>query len=187
MALIIVLGVPGVGKSSVLDKVKALKPDVEVVNYGTVMFEMAQRLFGVKDRDEMRYLDSEKQKRIQLEAAKHIRRMADNNPSLIVDTHCSVFTPVGYLPGLFYDTLSLLKPRKLVLLTAYPEEIYRRRLSDPTRKRETDIEQIREHLRLNEWFIVAFGAISGAFVSIVYNHDGKLDEAVNKMLHIIEG
>jgi adenylate kinase len=51
--MIIVMGVPGAGKTSVL---QGLKTDYQVVNYGNLMLEIEKKEFGVKDRDVMRKL-----------------------------------------------------------------------------------------------------------------------------------
>ncbi|MBR9679454.1 MAG: AAA family ATPase, partial [Candidatus Altiarchaeota archaeon] len=47
---ILMLGVPGVGKSSVVNGV--VEQGYELVNYGTIMFELAKRDGLVETRDE---------------------------------------------------------------------------------------------------------------------------------------
>ncbi len=176
--MIIVLGLPGVGKTTVLSRVAEQNPDWKLVNWGDVMFEMAKTHYGVGDRDEIRHLSEDKQKDIQEKAALKIASMGEKT---IVDTHCSIFTPVGYLPGLPYRLLKHLPVRLLILLSAKPTEIYTRRVKDTTRTRELDIEQIEEQLRLNEMYLAAYSALSGANAAIVYNHDNELDKAVDQI------
>ncbi len=60
--MIIAMGVPGAGKTTVL---KGLKGDYKVVNYGDLMLEIEKKEYGIKDRDEMRLLPIEKQKHAQ--------------------------------------------------------------------------------------------------------------------------
>ena len=56
MSVVIVTGVPGVGKSTVM--AAAEEYGYKIVNFGTTMFEEAQKE-GVKDRDDMRKLSIE--------------------------------------------------------------------------------------------------------------------------------
>ena len=55
---VIIVGIPGVGKSSVVNKIvdsmSSRDLRTQIVNYGTVMMEEASRLLGVKTRDDMR-------------------------------------------------------------------------------------------------------------------------------------
>ena len=53
MSVVIVTGVPGVGKSTVM--AAAEEYGYKIVNFGTTMFEEAQKE-GVNDRDDMRKL-----------------------------------------------------------------------------------------------------------------------------------
>ena len=51
----VVTGVPGVGKTSVMEGV-AQEKSLKIVNYGTVMFEVAKEQGLVADRDDIRKL-----------------------------------------------------------------------------------------------------------------------------------
>ena len=74
MGVIVVAGVPGVGKTSVLDGV-AKKTGINVVIFGTVMYEIAKERSLVEHRDEIRKLPSEVQRELQEEAAERIRKI----------------------------------------------------------------------------------------------------------------
>ena len=93
MSVVIVTGVPGVGKSTVM--AAAEEYGYKIVNFGTTMFEEAQKE-GVNDRDDMRKLAIEDQQRLQKQAGEKISQMGD----VVVDTHASILTPSGYMPGL---------------------------------------------------------------------------------------
>ena len=56
MPVVIITGVPGVGKSTVIDAAQKAK-GYKVVVYGTEMVNVARAKGLVKDRDEMRRLD----------------------------------------------------------------------------------------------------------------------------------
>ncbi len=170
--MIIALGVPGAGKTTVL---KALKGGYEVVNYGDLMLEIEKKEFGVKDRDHMRKLPIEKQKKAQRLVAEALAKMTGK---VILDTHCSVATPSGYYPGLPFEFLKLWKVDTLVYVTADVEELKSRRENDPTRKR--DVDDISLHDSLNRSYLAAYSAFSGAPAVVIYNHNDRLEEAVSK-------
>jgi adenylate kinase len=98
---VIITGVPGVGKTSVINEsIKRLESEgvpYQNINFGTFMFEVAQREDIVQDRDSMRRLDKDAQKRLQQLASQAIAKIEGN---VIIDTHASVKTPAGFLAGL---------------------------------------------------------------------------------------
>ncbi len=183
--MIVVLGVPGVGKSTVLRRVADLAQGWHIINWGDVMLNQAKKM-GVEDRDKIRKMPISKQKELQHNAAMFLVEKDNQlNGKLLVDTHCSIFTPNGYLPGLPMDILLGLKPKCLILLSAKPEEILVRRMKDKSREREVDIEQIREQLRLNECFLATFATIASCPGKIVYNPDGGVDKAAEEIVSVL--
>jgi len=183
MGVIVVAGVPGVGKTSVLEEARK-RLGMNVVVFGTVMFEIAKEKGLVQHRDEIRKLPSEIQREIQEEAAERIKKMGE----VIVDTHMLIKTPAGFLPGLPFSVLQKLSPSKIVLIEADPQEILRRRKKDATRSRDVESEsEIRDHQMLNRVAAIVYGILSGAFVSIVLNKDGMLEKAVEDLIRIIKG
>ena len=181
MGAIVITGVPGVGKTTVMNAA-AEEKKLKVVVFGTVMFEEAQRKFGLKSRDEMRKLPPDQQRVIQRKAGETIAKMGD----VIVDTHCTVKTPKGYLPGLPLWVLEALKPDAIVLVEASPKEIHGRRAKDATRERDPDtVEAIDLHQQINRAASMAYATLSGATVKIVYNHDKKVNEAIEQILPVV--
>ena len=181
--MIIVMGLPGAGKTTVLNgAVSGL--DLKVLNYGDLMFEIAKRDKVVKDRDEMRNLPLKKQKAIQDEAASKLSEMQGK---VVLDTHCSIHTPTGYMPGLPYEQLRKLKVDYPVFVSAPAKDILGRRQRDTTRKRDVvSIEDIERDISVNISYLCAYSALSGAAASIIMNSDGRLDEAVDKLREIIK-
>jgi adenylate kinase len=177
---IVVTGVPGVGKTSVMEGV-AKEKNLKIVNYGTVMFEVAQAAGLVEDRDQMRKLPVEKQREIQEKAAEKIYEMGD----VIVDTHCTIKTPGGYYPGLPEWVLRKLQPDRILLVEATKEEIANRRSKDKSRVRDAEAEEeIDEHQRMNRYVAMAYSMLSGASIKIVFNHDNGLEKAVDDVLKV---
>jgi len=186
LKLIVMTGIPGSGSTTVL-KNTLKKVDYLHLNYGDMMIKIAKDRKIVEDRDEMRKLSPDIQKDIQKSAAKAIKKQSESE-NVIVDTHCTIKTPSGYLPGLPKWVLEELSPDAFILVEADPDEILIRRMSDKTRTR--DIERVREiamHQELNRSIAMSYAAITGATVQILENHDNQLPKIVSKMLETLNG
>ena len=170
MGIVIITGIPGVGKTTVINGAKK-HYDFNIVNFGDVMLEHAKREGLVKHRDELRMLPIKTQRNIQAESAKKIKHMENT----CVDTHCVVPTPDGFLPGLPIWVLENLKPSSLVLIEASAEEIQHRRDSDTSRARNgSDKITVAEQINFNRFYASACSVFSGAIVKIIFNHDDTL-------------
>lgn len=182
MNMMIIMGLPGAGKSSVLSGIEG--SGWKTLNYGTLMFEIAKEKFGLSHRDEMRKLPVEKQKQVQEAVAE---RLSHETGKVILDTHCSIKTPRGYLPGLPFSLLEKLQVDAVALITSGPEEIMGRRKSDASRVRDPEtIESVREHDMMNKSLLAAYAAHRGCPARIIYNHDGKLEDAVRQLKEMLQ-
>jgi len=182
--MIILLGIPGAGKTTVLNELLKQLPEFRVVNWGDRMLELAKARGLVANRDEMRKLPLEKMAPLQSEAAESFAR---ETGKWILDTHCSVRTQNGYFPGLPFRLLGKMQVEKLVLLEAPAGDILARRNSDATRLRDAQgIGEIEEHLFANKSLACAYSAFTGAQLSFVSNGNGKLADAVAKLKKIVE-
>jgi adenylate kinase len=176
--MIIVMGLPGAGKTTVLN---ALQSDYKMLNYGDLMFEIEKEKFGIENRDQMRTIPIDKQKDVQSLVA---QRLASEEGKVILDTHCSVATPKGFFPGLPFDFLKMLKVDSLVLITADVAEIEERRANDPSRKR--DVGGVALHDKMNHSYLAAYSAFTGAPAVVIYNRQGKVEEAVAQLQKLLE-
>ena len=185
MKLVVVAGIPGSGSTTVLTK--ALEHlDYLHINYGDVMLEIAEKEGLVDDRDSIRKLSPEVQKEIQRKAAKNIKERSEQD-NIIVDTHCTIKTPKGFLPGLPKWVLDELQPDMFVLLEANGDEILMRRINDTTRIRDLEkLSDIKLHQEMNRAVSMAYAALTGATVKIIKNHDNKLDESVGEMIKTLQ-
>jgi adenylate kinase len=182
MGVVVVTGIPGVGKTTAM-KEAAEGIDIQFITFGTVMADIAIEMNLVKDRDEMRKLTLDQQKELQIKTAEKVAKM-DN---VIVDTHCTVKTPKGYMPGLPEWVIKKLNPTAIVVVEADPEEIYNRRSKDITRNRDPDSkEKIAEHQQMNRAAAMSYATLSGATVKIVFNHDNTLEDAVKNAAPVLE-
>jgi adenylate kinase len=182
MGVIVVTGIPGVGKTTVMQKA-AEGMDIQFVTFGTIMIDIAKELKLVKDRDEMRKLTLDQQKQLQIKTAEKIGKMKN----VILDTHCTVKTPKGYMPGLPEWVLRKLNPTAIIIVEADPQEIFDRRAKDTTRNRDPDsVEKIAEHQMINRAAAMAYATLTGATVKIIFNHDNALDVAVKDAEPVIQ-
>jgi len=178
--MIIVMGLPGAGKTTVLN---GLKTDYKMLNYGNLMFDIEKESYGIKDRDEMRKLPIEKQKEVQKKVSE---KLSQETGKVILDTHCSVKTPNGYYPGLPFDFLKGIRVDAVVLITADPNEIAERRKKDPSRTRdEQSAEKIAEHDLMNKALLASYSAFTGAPAVIIQNRQGKVEEAVETLQKLL--
>ena len=181
---VIITGVPGVGKTTVInsafEKITAEGVKYQNINFGSYMFEVAHAEGLVVDRDEMRKLDRMSQKRLQKTAAEKIAAIDGN---VIIDTHASVKTPNGYLAGLPEWVITAIMPDVIVLVETDNDQILLRRLSDETRVRDMEgSRSIAEHQEMNRAFAASYSMLTGCTVKIITNPDFLLDKAVDELV-----
>ncbi len=180
--IVIVGGVPGVGKTTVINLVlelaKAEKMKILTIVFGSVMMEIASELFNIQDRDKLRKLPSTKQKIIQKEAAIRITERSWHKMT-IVDTHYTIKTRTGkYLQGIPSWVSNALKPKLLVIIETNPEDISKRRDVDDSRLRdEENIDLLKEHQEVNRTSAITICQKTGALLAIIKNKQGQADEA----------
>jgi adenylate kinase len=180
---IVITGVPGVGKTTVVNGALGRLAEEGVmyqsINFGTVMFEVACSQKIVSDRDGMRKLPGSAQREIQRMAAQAI---AGTEGNIIIDTHCTVKTPKGFLAGLPEWVLRELMPDMVILVETDEDQILSRRLADTTRARDPDTSrEIALHQEYNRGMAAAYSMVSGCTVKIVKNQDHLLDRAIGDM------
>ena len=185
---VVVVGIPGVGKttvvSKVVEKLNALNKSVSVHSFGTVMFEEAKKN-GLKDRDDLRKLTVEEQKNLQKKAAEKIAEHQEN--IVIIDTHAFISTKEGYYPGLPHYVIQILKPTHFIAVSAKPDEIYNRRTNDDTRDRDIiSIGSIKEELDVQDAMLSSCSVLSGSPMKVVLNTEGKVEEAADSIINAIE-
>ncbi|MFX1518934.1 MAG: adenylate kinase [Promethearchaeota archaeon] len=189
--VIIVTGIPGVGKTTVLNNAADLARQeykVEIVNYGSVMLDTAVSSGFVENRDQMRLLPPEKQRNIQKIAAETIAKKAGQGKLLIVDTHMLIATLEGYLAGLPEWVVTILEPDVIVLVEAEPESIFSRRSKDASRLRDEDSPmEISTHQNLCRAAAIACSTLTGATVKIIKNQEGMVDKTAEELAVVLKG
>ena len=184
MKLVVLTGIPGSGSTTLLNRALD-EVDYVHLNYGDIMTEIAIKEDIVQDRDSLRKLPAETQKEIQAKAAKEIKARSEKD-NVIVDTHCTINTPAGFLPGLPIWVLEELKPDLFILIEADPDEIIFRRMNDDTRVRDKQkAKEIQLHQEMNRATSMAYATLTGATVKILSNHDNHLDSSVKKLVDVL--
>ena len=175
---VIIVGIPGVGKTTVVSRVvellKEKKIGVSVSIFGSVMFEEAKKN-GIHSRDDLRKLSVKEQKALQSAAAKKIASIADD--AVIVDTHAFISTKEGFYPGLPHNVLEILNPDSFIMITARPEEIYNRKMKDKTRNRDiVSIDAIKKELDVTSAMLSTCSVLCGSPIKMVLNIQDKIEE-----------
>ena len=185
----VIVGIPGVGKTTLITRAAEIlnqKRKTTVVIFGTVMFEEAKKKIGLKNRDELRRMAVEDQRRLQDLAAQRITEM--NDDIVIIDTHLFINTDEGYYPGLPMRLLSIMKPTNMVMVAADPSEIAARRKSDQTRQRDiASAENIQKELDISRVMVASCSILTGAPFAIIMNNDGQMGEAAANIAKILLG
>ena len=183
----IVVGIPGVGKTTVITKTKDILLqsgyNTTVVVFGSVMLSEAKKM-GIADRDQIRKLSLSGQQNLQNLAADYICSVKED--LVIVDTHLFVRTSSGFFPGIPQNVIHKLKPRNLILITATPEEILARRAKDESRHRDmVSIDEIKKELGLAISMISTISILSGSAFEIVDNHQGSSEDTASFIARIL--
>jgi adenylate kinase len=186
-ARVVVVGVPGVGKTTVItqaaERLNQLGSKTQVLVFGSLMLEEAKKM-SIGDRDEMRKLSVTAQRQLQEMAAKRISTVQGVN--LIIDTHLFINTREGRYPGIPQNLLDILSPTHLVMISADPEEIFARRMQDNTRNRDLiSIDGIKNDLEIAVSMIATSSVLTGSPFRIIFNRRDKLQDAVSEVVELL--
>jgi len=186
--IVIVVGVPGVGKTSVINEAKKyLKYEFKVVNMGDIMLELAKEKYNINNRDEIRKkLTFEQQKELQKEAIKRIKEM-EKESDVILDTHLVIESYEGYIAGTLREYAEILRPDGIVVIISDPDKIFVRRLRD-IQIRGRDIENLKRieiQQNLTIYFTTIFMFEYGTIVEVINNEEGLLEESAKKFAEFL--
>jgi adenylate kinase len=182
----VVLGINGVGKSTVVKEVIKQVP-FERIHWGHVAENLAKPRGIIKNIDELRKIDIRMQRFIQDETVDMIKRRIEKEPgkNYIIETHAALKTPQGYLPGLNLDILEKIKPDAFIVVEASAQSIWERRNQDPSRERNDDssLFDVEVNLEITRNFASSFAIAIGSTLSIVENKQGEIDIVANRIVN----
>ena len=184
---IVVVGIPGIGKTTVISRAAELlrqaNQNTEIVVFGTLMFEESKKL-GITNRDDLRNLSISQQKSLQEMAAQKIHGMQAD--VLLIDTHLFIKTAEGFYPGLPMHLINALGPTHFVMIAADAQEIVNRRNSDKTRQRDlASVKQIETELEISRIVVSCCSVISGSPFMIIINKENEIDKAASAIASMI--
>ncbi len=182
--IILVLGIPGSGKTTILDGVEGYK-DYKYVNVGTVMKKATEEIYKENiDRDKIRYL---KEKEIDQIRDRTFEIIIGMEGKILVDTHSSIEREGKFITGLPYESKFMKLVRSVIYIDASPEEILYRRSLDKTRKREADDEYM---LKVQREFNISTLSFYMSYLNIpvymVNNQHNKVAESISRMKQVLD-
>lgn len=175
----LVVGVPGVGKTTVLNTAKKyLNRNFEIVNFGDILFEYLKKHYDLKNKDEIRKkIPYDIYYKSQIEVCK-ILYDKYKNKDILIDTHFLIKTKFGFLPGLSKEMAKYLKPNFIVVIIAEPHYILHRRLKDKTRQRDIELVHLidlHQNLTLNYSLTLAYDLHIP--IIVIENQEGHVEKA----------
>jgi len=185
--IVLVVGIPASGKTSVVSAAKKyFKKEIEVVEFGDVIFELAKKYYGIENRDEIRKkLSIEDQTELQYEAVKYILENYKDR-DVIITTHFVIETSSGFKPGITKEMADMLKPNAIAVIISDPDKILLRRVRDTSRIREKeDLERIRIHQEMTIYYTIPFMYMYNTVIEIIKNEEGLLEDAAKRFADFI--
>jgi len=181
--MLIVMGLPGVGKSSIL-KGALEGRNVQVVNYGDLAIDVAKKKKIASNRDAINALPIKEH----LELQDAVVAKLKDTPRTILDTHAVLRRkPSGYIPGLTPSLFKKITVDALVFIDAPSDEIVARRKADPARTRPTmAVGELDEIRRFSLSAISVYSASTGAPIYVVTNREGRSKDAVNALNDVLD-
>jgi len=105
---------------------------------------------------------------------------------IFIDTHAFISTKAGFYPGLPNYVIQIIQPTHFIAITASPDEIHNRRTKDETRNRDAvSIEDIKKELAVQDAMLSSCSVLSGSPMKVIFNHEGKIEEAADSVLNAI--
>jgi adenylate kinase len=183
----VILGIPGVGKTTIISEVENILQkmgvEAETVVFGSLMFEEA-KMRGIKTRDDMRKLPIEDQRNLQNGAAKRIAEI--RRRIVIIDTHLFIKTSEWYYPGIPVNVTNIIRPTHLLLIIAKPREILMRRQSDTARHRDLSTEsEIQHEVDVSKTMIISSANMTSSPFTILENQKDQATKVAQDIVRLL--
>ncbi|HUY69949.1 MAG TPA: AAA family ATPase [Candidatus Baltobacteraceae bacterium] len=182
--IVIITGSPGVGKSTMIRSI-AEGGKYNIINVGTFMLEIAMKEGIVKDRDELRFLNKDVVRKLQDRTFTDIAKMEGK---IILDTHASVESNGRFVPGVPFDTMSIIRNNihGIIYIDALTEEIMKRARGDTKRTRNTDEAFIDAQRGINLSILSMYSTYLNIPLYVIFNRQDRLDEGVKSLKEHLE-
>lgn len=180
-----VVGVPGVGKTSVIrEAIKYIKYNVQVVSVGDIMEELLKDR-GIK-RDEIRKkLTIKEEEELQIKAFEIVKEKYSNK-DIIIDSHFVIQTRYGFKSALIKKVAEIIRPEAIVAIISEPYEILLRRVSDKSRDREIeDLRIIEIQQNLTIYYSMLLMYEYDTLLKVIKNQNNLLDVAAREFAEFV--
>lgn len=173
-----VVGVPGVGKTS-LCRQATRELECNYVNYGQLMLEIARDDGYASSDSELFSLDIDVQQRIWRASAEKIKRMKN----VLMDLHgVDKESQLGYLLSL---PIEIIFPEIIVVVESTYKNIIKRRQSDSSKKRVIeDAKSIMDHMKFLRGSMAVCSVLLGCTFTVVQNND--FDDCLHELVDILD-
>jgi adenylate kinase len=184
--IILITGVPGVGKTSIAQKI-AENHTLPIINFGDILFTKVKTKYkNIQNVDEMRTkLSRERYKDMQLLTAQEIVATPGDK---IITSHLSIDTPIGFMPGFPRQIVDILRPDMIIIIESPMKEIKARRENDLScRDRSHKLEMwIEFHQQYNRAMAASYSFYTGNYCFPVMNRQGEIEEAYQELNFVID-
>ena len=181
--IIIVAGLSGAGKTTLLNK---LKPgNYKIINIGTLMKEELSKNGEEINRDIIKKLSNKDLSKLRNIAFGRVQKLKGN---IVLDTHITIESGLGILPGIPYSTLRFLNNLSaFVYINAPSEDIIKRRKTDKSRNREEqDVFNIDMQRMVDMSTLSYYTSHLNISLYVINNKSGRLIEALKKLQSTID-
>ncbi len=161
--VVVVTGVPGVGKTTLCRRVSE-DLGYKYVNYGDLMLDIAKSKDLASTDFEMFKLDIDTQQEIWEGAALKIKEMK----GALVDLHGIDQSPIGYILSL---PIEIISPDIIVVIESSRDNILQRRHNDTKERIIDTIKSLKEHMGMLRTSMAVCSAIMGCNLIILNNDD----------------
>lgn len=172
---IIVTGLKGSGKTTVLKYVTHRRPDIKILNVGDFFAKVFQRYGLDRDQGDLG-ISREKYVNIQKEIFRSLAREVKKYKDVIIDTHLFLTKKEGYYPGLPEFAMKEINPDVIVVLEYNPKFILKRREKDikeigRQRSAELTIEGIQYEQDVQRHFAFVSAGYTATAVKIIKRYE----------------
>lgn len=173
--IVVVTGVPGVGKTTLCRRVSK-DLNYNYVNYGDLMLSIAKSRDLASTDLQMFNLDIEIQHEIWKSAALEIKDMKD----VFVDLHGVDQSSIGYIISL---PIEIIKPDIILVIESSKDKIFKQRDKDAKKRIIDTIESLNEHMDILRNTMASCSAILGCNLAVLNNDD--FEECLIQMKNIL--